>query len=744
MSQVKPLAQYEFKGINLAGNPITRPAGSASLADNVKVMPGNWLRLKSGRVARVNLTNGRDVLRITSVRLRGGDSADDSHLVLARYEPPPALAWDLKMLKLDLATFTLDEAGLETVSGADDQHLCAQAQLSNSVVFSNGIGKVLSGVPTPSLTQWMPPTTIRYHGLSKPYFDGSTPPGLSFVSGPGNNKVNTEVRIYVGFHNVETQHYSNGYLVGIMPPSGGYGELSVTSLGSLVYATHGATETSELRFVFYATIDSLDVPYLMMNSTLDGPFTAPITDTTVNLSIAPATDNGWVLDRTKEMPIRNYPPRRMRSIAFAGGRLYGIPSDTSGQTAVDEYQILPSDQSSVVFTEADGSVKTADFLGDPIQSWPPQNVTSCPSGERPLALFTAPNSVEVIVWTANRTFLLREQADGIQEWTTISESHGLYYDGTASSSRTPRASFSEALIASTRHGICWMTQRCQIAIYRTTGEFEIISADYDSMFNVALDTFECATYLFDPKNLVDRLEIFWSQWNGSAHVARSTCHDFNTGAVTTTGPHFVRAAGTIKSRLTGKTFHVVAGTALGSIALQDVGLYSVEGQPDSGGRIPLRDQLFTGSSGSTASIAQIGDGYYIPNWNSFGDPNLYKEIRFIDLIGDASAAASLAAPAITLAWVQGFQAISTSSGTVLQPVKFGPMATDSYYRFKVQSPHHNFWKFILRIRAHAAAGDYGEPLYLYTLPAVEGDLAANFYGSVLCLLYTVGTSEQRP
>jgi hypothetical protein len=49
MSTQKPPSpqQYQFGGLNLSGNPIKRPDGSAYFAENVRIMDGNWLRLRA-------------------------------------------------------------------------------------------------------------------------------------------------------------------------------------------------------------------------------------------------------------------------------------------------------------------------------------------------------------------------------------------------------------------------------------------------------------------------------------------------------------------------------------------------------------------------------------------------------------------------------------------------------------------------------------------------------------------------
>jgi hypothetical protein len=210
------------------------------------------------------------------------------------------------------------------------------------------------------------------------------------------------------------------------------------------------------------------------------------------------------------------------------------------------------------------------------------------------------------------------------------------------------------------------------------------------------------------------------------------------------------------NRVNGFKYYMVAGSpySLAQLAAGSnpkCGLYVIEGNPDQAGLVATQDWVFNAGSGSGFTIQEIGDGYYAPNWNHFGDPNLRKQISVVDMIGDGMPASSLSnAPPVTLQWIPGFTSISryppfgASSGAIVVPSKVTNEATgagaqnDQYFRFKITQPHHNFWKFLLRIRPHAT--DYGT---LYSVPGDEGDLAKNFYGAVVALLYQVGPGENR-
>jgi len=718
--QVKPI-QLPIKGIDLSGNPTEREPGTASIAQDVRIMPGKdggWLRLKGGRLARINATSGTQAYHmIASKSASPGDPGPNDALMLASYSAGSVL----KMVRIKLDNLTLDETGPETIDTGndDDNNFYAHATLPNSIVFDNGKGVTKGGAP--SLTQWMASTTVRYFGLD--VLETGAGLSVSFSSGGSNiNQVFTAVKIYVGVHNTVTQHYSNAIYAGEITTTGGTGYITVSGLDNLLFATHGATETAEQKFVFYATIDGLRVPYLIFNADLDGPLTTAVSNTSMVLDVSSGTVNGWVLDTTKEMPTRNYAPRRMKSLCYANGRLYGILSPGAVLNAGGDYQVLPSDLPCATWSEAEGSTRTVDFLGDPLESWPLNNLSAVPSGENPIHCFPAPNNMEVIYFTPTHTLILREQVDGVHEWDTISNEHGLDVESGYRS------------VVNTRHGVMWVTQRRQFAMYTNEGEFKIVSAAYDAALLVTEEV-TCAAYVYDPINLVDRFQCYVTA-RGNTYC-KSICHDFNTGVTTTIEPHYVYAARslTYHSSSGPLVYHFVAASIAGSQT--GVGLYSIEGQPDVSGLVVKTDQIFTSTSGTSTTVAQLSDGYWAPNWNCLGDPNVIKQINFVDFIGDGAVDGTLGASPITVAWVAGFQAVTTASGTSMAPIKMGPETADLYYRCKVTTPHHNYWKFIVRIRCHAVAAQY------YPRPALEGDQSTNFYCAIAKLLLTVGQGEQR-
>lgn len=710
--QRKPVQQFEFKGLNLTGNPLNRPFGTACTCQDIRVMPGDWIRLKGGRKARYNLTNGAFASHFINANIRSS-YGNDYALMHATY------GGSTKMLRINLSNWTIDETGLETIyTGWDSSLPVAHSVLADSVIWDNGRGGLDSFTPYTSLTQWQPAGTIRYFGLD--YTVIGTPPTVSFTPGGGGyNSVTTAVKIYYGIHNTATGHYSNGTLAGTVNATSGTGVITIDTLDDIVSPTHSGTEASELKVVFYATIDGFNVPYLILNSTLDGPLTVPLGTVSVDLDLVTGTVNGWVLDTTKEMPISNYAPRRMRSICYANGRLYGILSPTAtAQTG--NYQIAASELSQVVWSDAEGSVKSRDYLGDPLQSWPPQNASNTPSGERPLVVFPAPNMVEVLVFTSTHTFILREQADGVHDWDTVSNEHGL----------EPSSSYK--LVCRTRHGVVWVTQNKQLAIFTNESEFKILSGEYDAGVRSLNITYACINYVYDPINLLDQVQVFKGNLG-------SFVHDFNTGAFTTTEPHTISAAGVISRQNQGteeKHIVIAATAASGS----GCGVYTMYGQADESGLERTYDELFSAASGQTKATQELPAGLYTWNWATFSDVNWRKEIQFVDVIGDAKAYGQTAGGSIVLNWKSALDFASV--GTPVLPVKVtNEVATepgDLYYRFKISNPGHWVWMFSLILYSHS------NELIQFPLPGLELlNNTNNLYGAVVAMMLTFGQRENR-
>ena len=500
------------------------------------------------------------------------------------------------------------------------------------------------------------------------------------------------------------------------------GTITVSNLSRLKYAYHNSTEQNELYYVFYATIDGGEVPYLILNSALDGPHKVAAGSASASLSISATADNGFDRDLTKEVPITNDPPRPMRSIAYVNGRLYGVllpggsgsavPQVIPGSTVPrPDFSYVPTSRelAAVVWSAAAGDAIEADVLGDPLQSWPALDIAYTPSLDAPLVVAPASDDadgqVPVLVITPTATSLLVEQSDGLHEWIGVSRIHGISVPAT---------------LRSTPYGTVWVTQRNQIVLLAPgSRQLQIVSAPFQNL--LAGLTPRCADYLLDPVNEIDRYQV----WFGNN---TSVIYDFAIGgeAYTATGQDFT-AAGTAYSAA-GVPHHIVA----------KAGFYTQEGQPEDG-LIPTTDETFTGT-GQNKTSAEIS-GEYIRNWDDFTDSNARKEFPQLDVIGDGAPSTALGGVSpLVVEWYADFEQVTTGNKKTGIVAKAPQSTTDSSYRAKLTAGHRFWFKLVLKLSGHSSDD---ASFAKHQPPSSQGDLAKNFYGSILRLLLHIGQMENR-
>jgi hypothetical protein len=705
---VRPLEQIEFRGVFTAGNPIQRPRNSAQVCEDFRVMPGNYLRLRSGRAAQYKFAAGDTVINIAPFRQQGQFGSDQQ---LAQVVGSGAAKWHwFTVLNYLIQNGITDIEPIQTAydNGYALNNPVAACNLSDRPVIYNGYGVRSGGASRPPFSTHTTGGT-RFFGLDS-YVPSGIPPSVSHSPGTGGaNKALTGLRLYVGLWHAPSDHYSNGVFMGQFGPLAP-GTITASNLNQLSYASHGSSETSELYYVFYATIDGGSIPYLILNAALNGPYAVPVTTSTADLSIAPTTVNGWVLDFTKEAPTENFPPRPMRSIATVNARLYGVLmvgaiGDAGGRDFT--YLPTPRDMSAVVWSAAAGDAVEADFLGDPLQSWPLWNLQYTPSGDQPLIVTASPDETRVLVVTPTSTFFLEEQADGIHEWDTISRVHGIGKPQT---------------LRVTRYGIVWVDQRNQIVLLRPgSNQIEVLSGSYQGLLTGSV---RCADYILDPEALIDRYQVWLS-------TAKSVCHDFlleSPGvAYTATNQDYLAAASAVD--IAGRKHHIVAKDAF----------YTHEVQPFAGG-IAVTDATFQ-ANGSVA-YSEI-TGQYVRNWDDFGDGDVRKEMPMVDLIGDGAPAASLGgASPLTLEWYADFEQVTGANKKTVIGAPISQSLTSPTFRFKLKDAMRFWYKLVFRLVGHST--EYGGVNGSYPDPAVEGDLARNFSASVLRALWRLGASENRP
>lgn len=706
--------EFGFGGLHLALNPIKRPPGTASYCDNFRLLPGGALRLRSGRTARMIVSGADRVLQLMPVRYTYA-SGYQFHCMEVAY---PDSTTQIRIF--GLGSPWGDGGVVDTLVDERDPSGLSQpkawAHLPNSIVYYNCEGyralDTLLSFPSsfPALSQFPLGGTprARYYGLYPTTSALNGKPTVTVTPGSGHNKVSGTVRLFVGVYNAATDHYSNTIELDTLTAFSGPAEVTIGSLTRILTPYHDNTERDELYWVFYATDDGFDVGYRILdadNEPLKVAFTAT---PSVSLSIASGTKNGWFLDTQAEMPTENYPPRRMSCLWYVGQRLYGILNPSTVDSNAPEYKYSEKDLAGIVWSHAEGSVRTKQYIGDPLQSWPASNYSPSPSAERPLAGAPSPSNTESVVLCPSSCWLLTEAADGLHEWTPINLEHGLI-------SQKPTKH-----VARTRHGLCWLTQRCQIAMYSNAGELKILSADYDAILRESY-TYLGATYVYDPRNFVDRFQVFFH--DGSNY--RSLCHDFTLGAYTTTEVDEPMAASTIRDG-SGQAHHVVAAGTAGSRA----GLYTVEGHPDATGRVPVRDQTYAISPFGQVNYTEVPDGIWIPNWRLFSGATARAQMHDLMVTGDGARSQQLGtAPPLTIEWFSNFKPIlanTTTQGAML-PEKVTQETDDWLYRFRMQQGNGTFWKFLIRMRGHSQ--DQG--LSYYPDYAFEGNNSVNFYASIM-------------
>jgi hypothetical protein len=627
----------KFYGINTWGNVLERTPGSAAMSTDMRVMPDFQLRVRSGRRARMFNAAGTVIRKIHVFRAPENAGAETHYIQrmqasIVRWESLAISTWAVDPF-MNIAidghyggTFTINAAA-------------PSCNLRSRAVLYNGLG-------VRDATNSRPPFCAglnRYFGLDAYCPNGN--PVASFAAGDGYNHIFDPVQIFVGLHNTGTGHFSNAVYAGTILPDDEAGTITVSDLNKLTTAYINAAERGELQYVFYATIDGGSVPYLILNGTLDDAYKVPVTSTSANLSLYSGTFSGWVLDLTSEMPTDNHPPKPMRVICYANGRIYGVLMTGGAGNAVmqrrtdgrsyRDFTYVPSDnyRAGLVYSKsaADMVIKPS-LIGNPEESWPLTNFTPSPNCEVPIKVVPAPTIDErperVLAITATKTFIVHEAADGFHEWTTIGATHGIAR---------------EECYVETGWGAIWLTQRNQVARYSMDyAQVAIISDEYDSVVRGKSPV--CAAYVVDPVNEVDQVRFYF---------ADGTClvHDF---ALRT--PQFVHGMGYLLTNQAytaggsatgtdGKVYHLVAARHI----------YSVEGQPEDG-KVVAYDEDF-GSSGSVLTRANIS-GLWIGQDDDFGDDSIRKIVNQMDIDADES---------VQIGWYPDRLAVNDFNKRVIQP-----------------------------------------------------------------------------
>ena len=715
---VPPIRQTAFGGVFTAGNVWQRPDDTAVRCHNLRPMPGGALRVRGGWQCRIPTTSGVVIRQFHEFR-KGTFSSGIHHIVQRDYSGTGD-TWE--ELHASAGTMTLI-----ALAGPSKQRPLAIATVRDKVFFDNGQG-VRDGVQSvPPLSSW-DGTTVRFVGLDI-YSPSGLRPTIS-VTGGGLNNIQTYMKFFVGLYNSSTNHFSNGMPVDVpgfaddrLGPFSGV-TIHIENLNRIFHASNNPTEAGELYYVFYATLDGFDTPYLILDATGADVLRVPVPPTgdmatSVSLSLNAIPKAGFFVSSVHEMPEENFPPKPMEDMCYQNARVYYILREGgSGNPSVFgsfSYINTEKDAACVGWSAAADDSAEKEFVGAPEESFPATNRKFVPSGERPVKIADLTNRGQVLVLTHTHSFWLEETADRLHTFQRISENRGIIDKRTFR--KTPR-------------GPMWVTQNLEIVLlHENSMQLEVLSDGYSQMLsevNYSGAAFGVASdYLIDPQNHIERYQV----WASDGWFA---IHDFwlaedQRGRSRTVAPGYsgkaflVTAAGTLRDQQ-GRIWHCTGHEAL----------WTQEGQPETRAVRTYDDDA------SGVAVEIIGD--YVSQWLSFGDPLLRKEVTEIILTGDGYFSKQLNDRPVQVLWYSDlWNTIPFVTDNILALDKHDQSETDFSFIGKITHPHMRWLKYMCHIRGHSEDGP--TQFYPYTL-SCKGEMNAQseVYGTLSGLALTVNST----
>ncbi len=742
MAQQLPSTLIPFGGINTRGSALDRPPDSAIRFLNFRLMPAStpgrrpYLRLRGGKTVQYTSDSGDSFRKFYEFQRL--TTAQPRYPITQFYDDTAGAHYG-STLNIDSTPYTIGNL-LQISSAYGTNPLlvggCAVTTVRDKRMLANGLGVRDSSNSRPPFATY-DGSVVRYCGLDALCVGGN--PTVS-AGGSGNNNMadlgdSSGVSIYVGLHNVTTQHFSNAVFAGRLTSPATDTEITVSNLSRLKAAYNNATEQAELRYVFYATFDGGAVAYLILNSSLDGPLTAALSDTSKSLSVTTVSTQGFVLDNTQERPTRNHPPRPMSHIAYANGRVYGVlngggggtsgflpdqpaPGTTSNTYYRDfSYQLTntPKDVGSIVWSAAASQTNGNDWVGVPEESFPFNNRKACPNGEYPVVIDATPGGQQLLVITANGTFILSEAADGLHEWITLSDIHGAA--NLATYVRTPR-------------GPVWLTQRSQLAMFNSiTQSLEILSEEFDELLrNSQLEPVGAAAcYILDPKNKLDCYKIY--RFNSTLNVVYyfNFCPSPSSGkggAVYEEQADEVAAAGSLRDVFGRSHF----------IYCSDNRLLTQETNPYNG-LVPVADTLVA------ETVTEV-DGDIYTQWLYLADRLERGRLTDIDVIGDGALSEYLDdTTPIRITWYEDL----TSTPYTAEIAKALQSTTNLHFKARMRTSNPFYLKLRIRLLGHSE--DLDSPYYLDSdvfNAELDASSISKIYGCIFSLFADMKPTGNRP
>jgi hypothetical protein len=596
MAESKPPIYVPLTGVITQVNP-SAPPPAAVHCHNFRVMPSVdgslWLRLFGGRKLRAIFASG--LWKQFQEYLDPWVAGYRNHMAL-KVTSTTAQWWSLFLGYWD-GVMVLN---IEQLYGGAFvlTHPAPVCNTNEGIVMYNGMGvrNTTAGSFPPFSIYLADVNQLIYLGLDCFLTNANFPPVASAT--PGSMTILNEITFYVGLFNTRTYHFSNVVYVGTVTAGSSRG-VWISQLQNIHMRSHGTYETGLQKYVFYATVDltNAEVGYLMMDpADPTMPITAPITATEITIP-------NYVLDVFKEAPVDNFPPRPMRWIAFVEGRIYGalLPGGGQSPTRPDFSYVSPTHYlSGIVWSAAASDVSETFFLGAPEHAFPLDNFRSTPSSEQPVWGARSPEGKSLHVLTETTNYIVYEDIDERHSFTEIPGRYGIFNTYTYCE-RTP-------------HGSIWETQNGEIVALDEAGRIDILSRPYQDKLRGKTSRF--ATHTFDPPNMIDRYELFFT--DGTEWV-----HDFITGQGYSADGDFTG----------GKTLIDAYNKRNHMLANRD--FFTAAGQPDDSlGRELVKDDIVTGG----IAVPTRRTGEYESHWIDFGDPASIGNVAETHIHGDVRSA----------------------------------------------------------------------------------------------------------
>ena len=694
---------YVFNGVHTAGHPARRPENTAAAMTNLRPLPGGMLRLIGGRRARYyEATAAATIMRLHEYREPTGNGFTSQMRQHNNGASPNVVKWQW----FSLVSWAVSD--ILTISQTNDSgwtrtNPAAVENLFDKVMIYNGLGDRDGTNSKPPFSLWIPALGEAHYCGMDLYCPAGNAPTAGTSAGSGLT-VATHIKVSVGLYNSRTGHYSNTVDCGTVA-AGTYAGITVSNLNRIAINYNSLIEQGDIKFVFYFSIDGGENRYLHMATNGYDPYTEASTATATTAAQIPN------IDLTKPTPTRNHPPRPMRWLAKVGGRLYGapMPGGSGGVGgAVDgfNYTFETKRYSGVVYSNSGATIEEGEELGDPLQSWPPDQFFYTPNFEQPIAGLPSPDGYRLLALCQSSCFLFEEASDGVHEPTTVSLVHGIAVQASAVVAERETEDGREPLII-------WTDQNNVIcALVGGSEKVQVLSRDYQTLLTGK--TPRAATYTLDPANFIDRYELYCTD---------GTCviHDFNTGLGYTVNSD-VTAARSMRSAV-GSLYHMVAKRHM----------YSQAGQPNNNREIVANEDY----DGSGNVVESAITGVVDTQWMDEGDGGLRKQMPHVLVEGDGTR--------LTVDVYRDYQQqvtdnkISTTNTALTQTNSLGQRVTDWIRAFILGS---NFNAYLFKARI-TLAGPIDSNEYHNTMDEYGNAAASTNWLGVICGYFTRANGNNR-